>query len=389
MKALRLTIGLLGVGAGVLFGSEAEYAVPEDPDFEPKVLRSEYATIRLSKIAGPFEHPWAVGFLPDGRILVTERPGRLNVVEEGKVRRVEGLPDIHARGQGGLLDVSVHPDYDETQWIYITYSKPDHRGRTATALARGRINAEYQWVDHEDIFVQNRYSSPGRHYGSRLAWMPDGTLLMSIGDRGAEPPRAQDKRDHAGSILRLHDDGSAPDDNPFVNDETVLDEIHSYGFRNVQGLLVDQDNGTIWASDHGPRGGDLLHRPEPGKNYGWPVVTRGLDYRTQERFPDAEARRMQNIEDPAYDFGPTHPPSGLALVTADEFPMWKGNLLSGGLLSERIRRLVLWNHEVVHDEELLLGVIGRIRDIREGPDGRIYVLNDERRGALYVLERSD
>ncbi len=248
-------------------------------------------------------------------------------------------------------------------------------------------------VDTEQLFVQNRYSSPGRHYGSRIAWLSDGTLLVSIGDRGPEPPRAQDTGDHAGTVIRLNDDGSVPEDNPFVDDEDVLDEIYSYGHRNIQGLLVDPETDAVWATEHGPRGGDLLHLIEPGNNYGWPVVTQGLDYGTQEQFPDAKARRMKGITEPVYDFGPTHPPSGLAMVTTDRFDRWEGNLLAGGLASERIRRLVVddyeGQYEVFHDEELLLGELGRIRDVREGPDGNIYVLTDHTDGALYRIEPVD
>jgi aldose sugar dehydrogenase len=266
------------------------------------------------------------------------------------------------------------------------------RGETAVALARGKLKGK-RLVDLEDVFVQNRYSSPGRHYGSRLAWRSDGTLLMSIGDRGVDPPRAQDLEDHAGTVIRLKDDGSVPKDNPFVGQANVLEEIFSYGHRNIQGLLVDPDTDEIWATEHGPRGGDLLHLVQPGRNYGWPLVTQGLEYDTQEPFEHAKARRLEGITRHIYEFLPTHPPSGLAKVTSDQFSRWQGDLLAGGLLSERIRRLVIQKvdgqYEVIHDEELLLKEVGRIRDVREGPDGNIYVLTDHWDGALYRVELAD
>jgi len=361
----------------------------EGQEWQPKELRTEYHGIRLVRVADGLEHPWAVAFLPDGRKLVTERPGRLNIIENGNKIRVSGLPEIYARNQGGLMEVVIHPNYEENGWIYLTYSKPNNQGETATTLIRGRLDGD-ALVDVEEIFKQDRYSSPGRHYGSKLAWMNDGTLLMSIGDRGADPPRAQDLGDHAGTLLRLNDDGSVPTDNPFVNNPDALDEIYSYGHRNIQGLVVNPETGEIWVTEHGPRGGDLLHLVEPGNNYGWPIVTQGLDYRTQEEFPHAQARRMEGVTRHIYEFLPTLAPAGLAIVASDKFPRWEGDLLAGGLRSERIRRLVVreyqGQYEVFHDEELLLREVGRIRDVREGPDGNIYVVTDHQNGALYRIE---
>jgi len=357
--------------------------------WQSKELRTQYHEIRVIQIVEGLEHPWAVEFLPDGRKLVTERPGYLNIVDGNNVERVSGLPEIYARSQGGLMEVLLHPNYEENGWIYLTYSKSNGQGETATALIRGRLDGT-TLVDVEELFEESRYSSPGRHYGSKLAWMSDGTLLMSIGDRGADPPRAQDLGDHAGTLLRLNDDGSVPADNPFVNDPDALDEIYSYGHRNIQGLVVNPETDEIWVTEHGPRGGDELNYIEPGLNYGWPTVTLGLDYRSQEEFPHSEARRMEGMVDPVYELLPTHAPAGLAMVTSDKFPRWKGDLLAGGLNAERIRRLVVQEYEgkyeVIHDEELLLGEVGRIRDVREGPDGNIYVVTDHSDGALYRIE---
>ncbi|WP_052050691.1 PQQ-dependent sugar dehydrogenase [Leptolyngbya sp. KIOST-1] len=355
---------------------------------EVAIEETQYEDIRIVEIASGLENPWALAFLPDGRFLVTERPGRLNIIEYGTVIEVSGVPEVNAENQGGLLDLALHPDYETNGWIYMTYSKPNGDGETATALARGRLDGT-TLVDVEDVFVQDRYSEPGQHYGSRLAWANDGTLLMTIGDRWFEPIRAQHLSDHAGSVLRLNDDGSVPGDNPFVGDPEVLDEIFTYGNRNIQALMVNRETGEIWAVDHGPRGGDLIYRIEAGNNYGWPIVTRGLDYETEAPIDEAIARRMEDVTEPFHEFLPTHAPSGVTLVTAGQFPAWQGNMLVGGLASQRIRRVLFDEQEVLHEEELLLQTVGRIRDVREGPDGYIYVLTDESDGGLYRIEAAE
>lgn len=351
---------------------------------ERQTLRTEYQAIGLERIVGDLEHPWAIDFLPDGRMLVTERPGRLSIIDEdGNVERVEGTPEVAAQRQGGLLEVLLHPEFNENQLVYLTYSKDDGSGQTATALARGRLENN-ALVDLEDLYVQERFSDPGRHYGSKLAWMPDGTLLMSIGDRGSEPPRAQDLQDSAGKLIRLTDDGGIPRDNPFVDRDDVLPEIYTIGNRNIQGLVVHPETGAIWATEHGPRGGDELNLMQPGGNYGWPAVSRGRDYRTEEQFGDSVRSRPDMI-DPVIDWTPSIAASGLAVLTTSHFPAWQGNLLAGGLRSEQIRRVVFEDGVPVHEEELLRGEIGRIRDLRIGPDGNIYVVTDHSDGALYRI----
>lgn len=347
--------------------------------------RTQYTTLDVVQVVAGLEHPWAVAMLPDGGYLVTERPGRLlRIDRNGRRQNIANVPSVGARGQGGLLDVVLHPQFNDNQLVYMTFSRPaDEGSHTATALARGRL-VEDRLEDVRTLFTQDRYSAPGRHYGSRLAWMRDGTLLMTIGDRGRQPMRAQDTGDHAGTVLRLTEDGGVPPDNPFVDDDSVLDEIYSYGHRNAQGLVVAPD-GTIWLTEHGPRGGDLVHRVQPGLNYGWPIVTQGLDYRTQEEIPEFQGTSAEGIAPPFHDFGPTLAPSGLAFITSDRVPQWQGNLLAGGLRGERIRRLTVDEHRVRHDEELLLQRIGRIRDVREAPDGTLYVLTDSTDGALYRI----
>jgi len=371
-------------GADAPATSAAHAADVSGPEVVDDSVSSEYQPLRVVRVAGDLSNPWAVAFLPDGRYLVTERGGRLLIIDNGSATEVSGVPEVAAQRQGGLLDVSLHPDFGSNSLVYLTYSKGS--GDTTTALSRGRLDGN-QLTDVELLFEQDRVSEPGRHYGSRLAWMNDGTLLMSIGDRGADPPRAQDVGDHAGTLLRLTDDGGVPDDNPLLDHDGALPEIYSYGHRNIQGLVYDADSGRIWATEHGPRGGDELNLVRAGANYGWPVAGKGRDYRTEE--PYGETRSRDGMVDPVYEFLPTLAPSGLAMVTSDRYPRWQGNLLAGGLRAERIRRVVIEDETVVHEEELIHGLVGRIRDVRESPDGYIYVVTDESDGGLYRLEPRD
>ncbi|MCE8032879.1 MAG: PQQ-dependent sugar dehydrogenase [Halomonas sp.] len=375
----RLAVPLLAGIVGSTGSAQAVEVVAER-------IATEHFDLRLERIAEGLEHPWSVAMLPDGRFLVSERPGRLALVEEdGSVTHLDGLPEIRARIQGGLLDVVLHPQYGdgEHDWIYFTWSKPEGNGQTATALGRARLD-DARLSDVETLFVQGQPADPGRHYGSRLAWLPDGTLLMSIGERGT-PARAQDSRDHAGSILRLTETGDVPDDNPFVDDEDTLDEIFTLGNRNAQGLIVTQQ-GEAWATEHGPLGGDELNLLVGGENYGWPEVSLGLGYGS--RNPIGEDS-LPGMRDPVHVFEERFAPSGLAQVTAETFDAWQGNLLAGGLHSEQLHRLVLEGDQVSDWEMVLDGQIGRIRDVRQGHDGAIYLLNDDPQGSLYRLRPVD
>lgn len=385
MNKVIYSILILSFVSLSVWGCESENGNDNAEGWTERDVRSEYIRSTLTKVTGPFDQPWSVGFLPDGSYLVTEKTGQLQLVEAGEITEVTGLPEIAVNGQGGLMEVLPHHSYADNGWIYITYSKPNDEGETATALIRAKID-NYELVELEELFVHNKYSSPGAHYGSRLAWYVDGTLLMSIGDRGSNPPRAQDLMDHAGTLLRLNEDGSVPDDNPFVGRDDALPEIYTYGNRNIQGLVVDPETGDIWATEHGPRGGDELNLLEAGKNYGWPTVTLGWDYRTEDRFPGSEARSKEGMEDPIVEFMPTLAPSGLAMITTNMFPAWEGNLMAGGLRAEKIMRVVPGDGEVYHMEELLVKELGRIRDVREGPDGHIYILNNAPQSNLYRMQ---
>ncbi|MGM0984381.1 MAG: PQQ-dependent sugar dehydrogenase [Pseudomonadota bacterium] len=347
-------------------------------------IATDHLELSLERVASGLEHPWSAAELPDGQWLVTERSGRLaRISEDGEVTRLSGVPDVFTHGQGGLLDIALHPDYTEgSDWIYFTWSQAGNGG-SATTLSRARIEDD-RLVDLEQLFVQDRFSRPGRHYGSRLAWRDDGTLLMTIGERGS-PERAQDPGDHAGSVLRLTEDGEVPDDNPFVEDADALPELFTYGNRNPQGLLVSAD-GTAWSTEHGPRTGDELNRLEAGVNYGWPQVSRGNDYATNLPIGLDSAPGMR---DPVHVFEGRFAPSGLAQVTGDTFPEWEHDLLAGGLASEKLVRLALDDDEVVEREVILEGEIGRIRDVHLGSDGAVYLLSDHDDGGLYRLTPAD
>jgi aldose sugar dehydrogenase len=377
----RATILGLAVAVGVAgpdaLGSQTAEVVEER-------ISTEYQPLRLVRVAGGLERAWAVAFLPGDRLLVSERPGRLQLIGPAGARsEVTGLPPVHARNQGGLLDVVAHPDHAANGWVYITYSKGSAEA-TVPALIRARLDGS-RLVDVEELFKSNTPTEPGRHYGSRVLFLPDGTLLMTIGDRGATPERAQDASDHSGSVVRLNADGSVPADNPFVGEPGYAPEIYTYGHRNIQGIVRHPATGDIWVTEHGPRGSDELNRIVAGQNYGWPEASLGRDYRTQEPF----GRRypVPGITSPVFEFLPTLAPSGLAVVEGTAFhATWRGNLLAGGLRAQRILRLVVEEREVVHAEELLLGAVGRIRDVRQGPDGFIYVVTDEEEGGVYRLE---
>lgn len=364
-------------------------------------LRTEHETVTLTRRIGNLSHPWAVAFLGEDRYLITERAGRLLLFEaDGSRHEVTGLPDdIVNVNQGGLLDVVLHPNFAENGWIYMTYSRGD-RHATATTLIRARLDGT-ALVDLEQLFTQDRMSSPGRHYGSRILFLPDHTLLMTIGDRGTHPERAQDHLDHAGTVIRLNDDGTVPEDNPFVGNDNFLPEIFSVGHRNIQGIALHPVTGEVWATDHGARGGDRLDRIDAGRNYGWPIVTPSREYRDQR--PTSDRRVDFGFIPPVHEILPTLGPSGLAFAPADSFPNWEGNLLAGGLIGRHIQRMLIdegpirkfqsGQHRITiegpylsHAEFLLMQAIGRIRDVRTHPNGSVYILTDEPNGGLFRMQ---
>jgi glucose/arabinose dehydrogenase len=324
-----------------------------------------------------------MAFLPDGRILVTERPGRLRLVVDGKLdpTPVAGLPEITARGQGGLLDVALHPEYESNGWIYLSYVARDEGGM-GTEVVRARLK-ERRLEERELLFRLQPKSRAGRHFGSRLVFDREGYLFITVGDRG-QRERAQMLSDHAGSVIRLHDDGRIPKDNPFVDVAGARPEIFSYGHRNPQGAALHPETGVLWIHEHGPQGGDELNRIFAGVNYGWPVITYGKEYVTG--WDIGEGTHKEGMAQPVHHWAPSIAPSGMAFYTGDRFPGWQGNLFVGALKFQLLARLELQGNRVVKEERYLKGRIGRIRDVRSGPDGYLYLLTDEQDGRLIRLE---
>ena len=353
------------------------------------VLRSANHDYRVVTVAEGLMNPWSVAFLPGGDILITEKAGRLRLVRNGVLRMepIEGVPEVLDQGQGGLMDVLPHPDFESNQFVYLTYSKPIGDGSEATtALARGRF-VDDRLTEVEDIFVAETRGRPG-HYGSRLAFDADGYLFITVGERQApssgdlEAHPAQDISNHHGTINRLFDDGSVPPDNPFVGQSDARPEIWSYGHRNPQGLAIHPETGDIWAIEHGPQGGDELNRVLPGLNYGWPVIGYGVNYGSGLAIH--EGTRRDGIESPTHFWVPSIATSGLMVYTGDLFPAWKGSIFVGGLAGEQIARLSMDGQRVAREETMLQG-LGRIRDIRQIPDGYIYVAIDGRGSPTSVV----
>lgn len=334
---------------------------------------------------GGLEHPWGLAFLPDGRALVTERPGRLRLVDPaggtGTGAVVDGAPAVVARGQGGLLDVALHPDFAGNRLVYLSYSA-GYGGGAGTAVARGRLELEGgppRLEALEAIFRINRPSGTTRHFGSRLAFGPDGQLFVTVGDRG-DGERAQDPGDHAGSLLRLRDDGSAPADNPFAGAASGgAPEVWSYGHRNAQGMAWDAAAGRLWLVEHGARGGDEINQPQRGRNYGWPRISYGVHY---SGLPIGDGASAPGLEQPIYFWDPSIAPSGLAVVSGPLFPAWRGDLLVGALKDRMLVHLTVEGGRVVGEERLFQRAFGRVRDVRIGPEGAVWLLTDEPDGAL-------
>lgn len=355
----------------------------------PSVARSQAASpapIRPTRIASGLEHPWALAFLPDGSMLVTERPGRLRrVFPDGRLSEpLKGVPEVAARGQGGLLDVVLGPGFATDRSVFLSFSQPTKDG-ARTAVARGTLSADGSSLrDVSVIFAQKHASSGGNHFGSRLVFARDGNLFVTTGDRWSESERAQTLDNHFGKILRIRPDGSVPPDNPFVNREGALPEIHSYGHRNVQGAALHPDTGVLWSHEHGPQGGDEVNVEKAGANYGWPVITYGKQYVTG--FKIGEGTERADVEPPVLQWTPSIAPSGMAFLTSDRYPGWRGNLFVGSLKFRMLVRLELDGARVAREERLLTDFSERIRDVRQGPDGLLYLLTDADDGQLVRLD---
>lgn len=368
-----LIIALLLAGA---FCTKVNAQVPE--------VQSEKHAFRATTFASGLENPWSMAFLPDNRMLVTERAGRLRILGPNfklDPKPIEGLPEIMARGQGGLFDVVLHPDYLRNGWIYWAYSAPG-AGGWGTALARGKLRG-HQMTEVQVLFTMEPKTRSGQHFGGRIVFDQSGMLYLTLGDRG-DKDRAQDLNDHAGSVIRLHDDGRVPVDNPFALKNNAKPEKWTLGNRNIQGAAIHPQTGALWTHEHGPQGGDEINVMRAGRNYGWPVITHGVNYGSGSKIGEGQAKA--GMEQPLYVWVPSIAPSGLAFVNSDKFPHWKGNLLIGALRDQSLVRLELDGEKVLREERMLKGQLGRIRDVRMGPDGLVYLLTDSTQGALIRLE---
>jgi aldose sugar dehydrogenase len=352
---------------------------------QPQRLKTETGEIVVETVARGLENPWGLAFLPDGRILVTERPGRLRIVStDGQVSPpLGGVPRVYAREQGGLLDVALDPKFVENRLVYLTYAEP-REGGASTAAGRGRLNAAGTALEgFQRIFRQEPAESGGLHFGGRLVFAPDGKLFISTGERFKFEP-AQDLSTHLGKMIRINPDGSVPPDNPFVNRPDAKPEIWSYGHRNIQGLAIHPRTGALWEGEFGPRGGDEINLPEPGRNYGWPLVSWG-DHDDGREIPRPPTR--PDLADAIHHWTPSISFSGIAFYTGDAFPAWRGDLLLAGLASEALTRLALDGTRVRAEERIPMGE--RIRDVASGPDGFVYLLTDDARGRVLRLKPVD
>ena len=344
--------------------------------------------MRVTILTDGLEHPWSLAFLPDGRMLVTERPGRLRYVEaDGTLdpTPIGGLPTAVAEaGQGGLHDVVLHPDFARNRLVYIAYAGKSGR-RYGTELARGRLDG-HRLEDVKVLFRALPKSHGGRHFGGRVVLDGKGHVFLTLGDRG-DRPRAQDLRDHAGSVIRLTEDGGVPGDNPFVSTDGARPEIFSLGNRNVQGAALNPWTGELWTHEHGPQGGDEVNVIRSGANYGWPVITFGKNYGIGTSI--GEGTHRDDVAPPVHQWTPSIAPSGMAFYDGDRFPGWRGSLLVGALKFRLLSRLELDGDRVVREERMLEDVLGRIRDVRVGPDGLVYLLNDHPNGVIARLEPED
>jgi glucose/arabinose dehydrogenase len=355
--------------------------------------RSAQHDYRIVTVVEGLQHPWSIAFLPGGDMLVTELPGRLRIVRNGRLlpEPVAGLPRIRTGGQGGLLDVVPHPSFASNRLIYLSYAKPSEDTlQGTTAVVRGRLEND-RLTNVQEIFEAKMWSRGRGHHGSRLAFDRNGFLFITLGDRQAPPSGdlekhpAQDLMTHHGKTIRLHDDGRVPADNPFVGRTDALPEIWTYGHRNMQGLAIHPQTGDVFVTEHGPQGGDEVNILQPGKNYGWPVIGFGVNYRTGAAIHTGTHR--QGMEQPSHIWVPSIGTSGLMFYTGDRFPQWRGNLFAGGMVGEQLARLTIDGRRVT-GVETLVQRRGRIRDVRQGPDGLIYlaIRNDNQLTPILRLE---
>ena len=349
-----------------------------------QLIHSEKHSFRIVPLLAGLENPWSIAFLPDGRMLVTERAGRLRLVTQDfklDPKPIDGLPEVIANGQGGLFDVVLHPQHAQNGWVYWAYNAPG-TGGWGTALARGKLQGQ-RMTEVQVLFSMQPKTRSAHHFGGRIVFDATGMVYLTLGDRG-DKDRAQKLNDHAGSVIRLHDDGRVPNDNPFVQRAGALPEKWTLGHRNMQGAAINPQTGELWTHEHGPQGGDEVNVIRPGLNYGWPVVTYGVNYGLGTKIGEGQSK--PGMVQPLQVWVPSIAPSGMAFVSGSQFPQWQGSMLVGALRGQMLVRLTLEGDKVLSEERLFQGRPGRIRDVRMGPDGLVYLLTDDPQGALLRLE---
>lgn len=335
---------------------------------------SQNVELNIETLADGLEHPWGLAFLPDGNMLVTERPGRLKLVtRDGTISEIVGTPNVVARGQGGLLDVALDPDFENNRLVYVSYAEAGPGG-AGTAVARGTLSQDLKLFENPQVIFQQTPKVEGpNHFGSRLVFAPDGHLFITLGDRFNYREKAQDLDTTIGKIVRIKPDGTIPQDNPFAGRDGALPEIWSYGHRNIQGAAIHPQTGQIWTIEHGARGGDELNMPEAGKNYGWPVISYGVNY---DGSKSGVGTQKEGMEQPVKYWDPSFAPSGMLFYSGDLFRDWNGDILTGALAGQALVRIPMENGKPGEDERYLDDLGERIRDVRQGPDGAIYVVTD-------------
>ncbi|MGM0769172.1 MAG: PQQ-dependent sugar dehydrogenase [Pseudomonadota bacterium] len=351
-----------------------------------QTFSSAAADFRLETVADGLGRPWSLAFLPDGSQLVTERNGQLRRIRDGELQEapVEGLPDLEVTGQGGLLGVILHPDFEQNRTLFLSYSHKVSREGLTTRVARARLDGD-ELHDVKVIFEAMPRGETNRHFAGRMVFDADGNLYVAVGDRG-EMDRAQDTGDDAGGVHRITEDGAPAAGNPFLDDSEVNDTFFTYGNRNIQGMTVHPDTGEIWSHEHGPRGGDEINIIRAGNNYGWPKVTYGIDY---SGATISDKTTMEGITDPLHYWDPSIAPSGMAFYTGDDFPQWKGDLFVGALKMQKLVRLRLEGDKITEEEDLLEDLGERIRDVRMGPDGALWLLTDSHDGKVYRIRPAE
>lgn len=388
--ALILSLALAGCsdtgpsGTATMAVAAATAATPAAAE-PTRTLQSQHGPVSVATVAEGLENPWGLAFLPDRRMLVTERPGRMRVIGTDGVLSapLTGVPAVVAEGQGGLMDVVPAPDFAQSQRIYFSFSEPGEGRLASTAVAHARLT-DTGLEDVQVIFSQKPKLDTRHHFGSRLVFDGQGHLFITLGDRGVRHT-AQELDSHMGGVIRVNLDGSVPADNPFLGQDGVLPEFWSYGHRNQQGAALNPWSGALWTHEHGPKGGDEINIPQPGKNYGWPIATYGINY-SGEPIPEAQGETVEGMENPHHVWKVSPGVSGMAFYDHERFPAWKNSLFVGALAQRVLIRLTLDGDAVTGEERLLEDLGWRIRDVRVGPDGAVYVVTDETKGRVLKVE---